>query len=244
MNVFTSEKTRHADVILQAFADKTFADMKAVTITHAMCDDAALTDRPRTKALPAHIDNLRHQFIGSSELCFYHAVLVVLLRRHYQPEQTFAAFESLWKTQSDYLLDTLSLRWLVSACDSFVDYSACPVRAATLMNVATLINTLKVYETQRYLYALPADAPLCPKRTASLYQTHLPLYEGLTLFRIGTDDTLKNMRQRYQRFQARDELAGRMLLGVFDRLHHADSAFVTMQSLHQDDKSAWWTTTP
>ena len=243
-HLFTSEKVRHADVILQGFDDKTFADMKAITITESMCDAAAVTDKPRTKVLSAHLENLRHEFIGCSELCFYHAVLVVLLRRQYQPEQTFAAFESLWDSQCDYLLSQLSLRWLVSACDTFIDYTPDQTRAALLMNVPTLVNTLKVYETQRYLHALSPASPLCAERTDALYQKHLSLYDGLTLFRIGTDDTLKNMRQRYQHLQQKDPLAGRMLLAVFNRLQQTDSAFATMQNLHKDDKSAWWTTTP
>lgn len=243
-HLFTSEKTRHADVILQEFEDKTFEQMQAITITQEMCQAEALTDKPRTKALPAHLENLRHQFVGSSELCFYHAVLVVLLRRQYQPEHTFAAFDSLWQSQIDYLLSTLSLRWLVSACDTFVDYSPNPIRAALLMNVPTLINTLKVYETQRYLYSIAPNSPLCPQRTEALYQKHLSLYDGLTLFRIGTDDTLKNMRQRYQKLQQQDPFAGQILLTIFDRLQYTDSAFATMQHLHTDDKSAWWPTTP
>ena len=45
-HLFTSEKVRHADVILQGFDDKTFADMKAITITESMCDAAAVTVNP------------------------------------------------------------------------------------------------------------------------------------------------------------------------------------------------------
>lgn len=49
-----------------------------------------------------------------------------------------------------------------------------------------------------------------------LYAGDLPLYDGLTYFRIGTDDSLRNMRKRYNKFQKVDKLATTILLAVFE----------------------------
>ena len=240
--LFKSEKTLNADNIVKTFNNKSIDEMKANLITASMCDPSAFSNRPRTKNLESHLDNLKHQFIDQSELCFYHATLVVLLRRNYKPDETFAEFETLWTTQTDHLLQNLSLRWIVSACDTFIDYSTNKSQAAILMNVTTLINTLRVYETQQFLQLNPSteSLPLVTAKVDALYCSDLPLYQGLTYFRIGTDDTLKHMRSRYESFYNTDKLATTMLLSVFDKLQANNSAFSTLRALHKDDNSKWW----
>lgn len=237
--LFKSEKTLNAKGIVNDFGIKSADEMKATIITESMCDFDALSDRPRTKDLSTHLDNLKHQFIDHSELCFYHATLIVLLRRNYKSEKTFAKFETLWTTETDYLLKHLSLRWIISACDTFIDHSTDANRAAILLNVVTLINTLKVYETKQFLQS-SAQTPLLTNKINRLYHSDLSLYDGLSYFRIGTDDTLKNMRRRYEKFYDIDKLATTMLLCVFDKLQSNDSAFATLRTLHKDDKSKWW----
>ena len=216
--------------------------MKDTLIIAAMCDATALTHKPRTNDLSAHLENLKHQFIGQSELCFYHATLVVLLRRAYKIDDTFAEFESLWATETDYLRQNLSLRWLISACDTFADHSKNNTRVAILMNATTLMNTLRIYETQQFLQtdSESSSRPINKDKVESLYASDQPLYEGLTYFRIGSDDTLKNMRNRYEQFINIDRLATIMLLSIFDRLQINNSAFATMRSLHKSTRSEWW----
>ena len=240
--LFKSEKTLNADNIVKTFNNKSVDEMKATIITASLCDPTALSNKPRTKNLENHLDNLKHQFIDQSELCFYHATLVVLLRRNYKPDETFTEFKTLWTTQIDYLLEHLSLRWIVSACDTFIDHSTNKIQAAILMNVTTLINTLRVYETQQFLQLNPNSESLSLTTTKvdALYYSDLPLYQGLTYFRIGTDDTLKHMRSRYESFYNTDKLATTMLLSVFDKLQANKSAFSTLRALHKDDSSIWW----
>lgn len=240
--LFKSEKTLNADNIVKTFNNKSIDAMKATIITTSMCDPMALSNKPRTKNLESHLDNLKHQFIDQSELCFYHATLVVLLRRNYKPDETFAEFETLWTTQTDYLLQNLSLRWIVSACDTFIDHSTDKTKTAILMNVVTLINTLRVYETQQFLQLAhhSESLSLVATQVDTLYQGDLSLYDGLTYFRIGTDDTLKHMRSRYESFHNTDKLATTMLLSVFDKLQDNNSAFSTLRALHKDDNSKWW----
>lgn len=240
--LFKSEKRLNAAKIVKTFNDKSIDQMKETIVTTSMCDYAALSDKPRTKDLECHLGNLKHQFIGQSELSFYHATLIVLLRRGYKVEETFAEFETLWENEADYLLTQLNLRWIISACDTFVDHSTDMTRAALLMNVNTLINTLKVYETKQFLQLGPTlKKPLfLANHLDALYCNHLPLYDNITYFHIGADDTLKNMRCRYENFYSTDKLASTILLFIFDRLQTNGSAFSDLRLLHKDDKSKWW----
>lgn len=240
--LFRSEKRLNAGKVVNNYNDKSFDEMKATTITESMCDIKALTDERKSTDLESHLNNLKYKSLGESELCFYHNTLVILIRRKYKIAKTFAEFERLWEAESDYLLEHLSLRWIVSACDTFIDHSDDTCRAALLMNVVTLMNTLRTYETKNFLQ-LPATSeslPLLTEKTDMLYAGDLPLYDGLTYFRIGTDDSLRNMRKRYNKFQKVDKLATSILLSVFEKLQHTDSAFATLRTLHRDDWSKWW----
>lgn len=240
--LFRSEKRLNAGKIIKNFMDKSIDDMKATLITDSMCNVSSLTHKPRTNDLTAHLENLKHQFIGQSELCFYHATLVVLLRRNYKPKEIFAEFEQLWDAEADYLLEHLSLRWIVSACDTFVDHSTDRIRAAILMNITTLVTTLRVYETKQFLLRPPnsESLPLLDDNIEAFYRSDIPLYDGLTYFRVGSDDTLKNMRNRYESFYESDKLASTILLSVFDKLQTNNSAFSIMRLLHKSDRSKWW----
>ncbi len=240
--VFRSEKRLNAGKIIKNYEGKSFDDMKVTTLTESMCDIEALTDERKSTDLENHLNNLKYQSLGESELCFYHNTLVILMRRKYKIAKTFAEFERLWLAESDYLLENLSLRWIVSACDTFIDHSNNTHRAAILMNVVTLMNTLRAYETKNFLQrsADTDSMPLISEKTDMLYAGDLPLYNGLTYFRIGTDDSLRNMRKRYHKFYKADKLATSMLLAVFEKLQHTDSAFATLRTLHRDDWSKWW----
>lgn len=246
--LFKSEKRFGANSIIRTFTEKSIEEMKSTIITESMCDLEALTHKPRTKDLAAHLANIKHQFIGQSELCFYQATLIVLLRRQYKTKETFIEFETLWETETSYLLKHLSLRWIISACDTFVDHTDNTARAAILMNATTLVNTLRVYETKRFLQLGSESSskmkPLINDNVDALYSGDMPLYDGLTYFRVGFDDTLKNMRDRYKKFYEVDRLATTILLSVFDRLQtsidYKSNAFVTMRDLHRSERSEWW----
>lgn len=238
--LFKSEKRLGAAKVVSSYNSKSYSDMKETIISENDIDLSNVVDKVRIKDLSGHLNKVKKEFIDQSELCFYHATLVILLRRGYKIDETFREFERLWETESDFLLNNLSLRWIVSACDTFVDHSPNPLRSAILLNVPTLINTLKVYETDKFLHDLKPEGDMKEQNVEALYNNHLTLYQGLTYFRIGTDDTLKNMRARYEAFKNLDQLATSILLFVFDQIQNSQTAFSLMKILHKDEKSKWW----
>ncbi|PJX24327.1 hypothetical protein CAP50_07010 [Psychrobacter sp. L7] len=238
--LFASEKKLGASEALLSYSNKSYADMKTKILTENEVELVEDAHKPRIKNLSDHLNKVKAEFINQPEICFYHATLIILLRRGYKLQETFKEFERLWEAESDFLLNSLSLRWIVSACDTFVDHLTDPLRSAILLNVATLVNTLKVYETQTYLCGLKDIKTTLEENINSLYAEHLTLYNGLTYFRIGTDDTLRNMRERYEGFKKLDPLAAKILLFVFDKVQALDTAFSLVKSLHKDEKSQWW----
>lgn len=236
--LFKSEKTLGAEPIFAYFINLPLAVMKTTLITPDLqifdSDITVDTSEPkRFKDLHGHFTRLQHEFLGQPLLCLYHAVLVVLLRRKFDTARVFQAFEQLWQAEQDFLWHHLSLRWLVSSADTFVDFSPNPTRQAIFLNIPTLINTLKVYETK--LDLLTDNRVPNPVKIHAHQQQHLALYDGLRYFRLGTDDTLHNMRQRYEKFANVDKFATDFLLTVFDRLQTGDTAFALMRQYHEFD---------
>ena len=72
-------------------------------------------------SLKIHMEELKKEFHGKSELEFYHAQLNVLLRRKYRLKETYKKFKKLWDNEHTYLVKKLNTRWLISAADSFLD---------------------------------------------------------------------------------------------------------------------------
>ncbi len=238
--LFASEKKLGAGEVVSSYSNKSYTDMKRKILSEEEVEWVENSDKPRLKNLSAHLNKVKTEFIDKPEICFYHATLIVLLRRGYKSKETYKEFEKLWETESDFLLSNLSLRWIVSACDTFVDHSPNPLRSAIFLNVSTLINTLKIYETEKFLRGFEAIDDINEKNVEALYLKHLALYQGLTYFRIGTDDTLRNMRTRYEAFKDLDQLATSILLFVFEQIQNSQTAFSLMKSLHKDEKSKWW----
>ena len=90
--------------------------------------DAALPEEPiaKKKRLDDHFQMLRVEFKGRARIEFYHAVLIVLIRRQIKLLPTLELFFDLWDKEADFLCERLSLRWIVSACDTICDFPRNP----------------------------------------------------------------------------------------------------------------------
>ncbi|MBS9777971.1 MAG: hypothetical protein KGV50_04325 [Gammaproteobacteria bacterium] len=240
LRLITSDKRIGAKKEISRYKNKNFETMKQATIS--ACDHNTQYENKFIRDLPTHLEHLKHEFDGKSEICYYHATLIVLLRRRYKMKKTYSQFIQLWESESDYLLKHLSLRWIVSACDTFIDHSDDSLRKAILLNVVTLINTLRVHETKHFLVTQNHNNTIIQQdKLAHQHQRIWPLYDGLTYFRAGSDDTLNNMRTRYESFFQDDKLATQILIAVFERIHTPDSAFNMMKKLNKS-RPDWWKT--
>lgn len=201
---------------------------------------AAKQTRGSAKSLDQHLDNLRGEFVGQSELVWHHAKLIVLLRRGVSTSEVFTEFERLWDAEADYLCRNLNLRWLVSATDTFSDHSSDPAVKAQATLVSILVNTIKIYETERVLAKDP-PSDLDEEKIAEVKLRLIPLFSGLSCFTIGTDDTLRNMRWRLDPLME-ERPVGLILKTVFDRLQIEDTAYARLKARHHRDRTGWWST--
>jgi len=189
--------------------------------------------------LKDHFVALRDEFTGQSELCYTHAKIIVLIRRDFESENHFALFEKLWKEEKDYLLKYLNTRWLISATDTFADFSKDDSIKGLSLACSCLLNTVKMQESERFIANLNNNLDDKEKIIRLDNEERIPLFDGISVFKVGTDDTLRNMRWRIDK-AAKINIAGEILLEIFLRLQEHDTIFKRLRDKHKRSKTGWW----
>jgi hypothetical protein len=187
--------------------------------------------RGRRDCVEQHLEELASEFAGESRIEYHHAYLVVLIRRGMQADRAYSHFKSMWRSEGAHLLSNLSARWLVAACDTITDCDEDSAERAIAACGAVLINTIKLYETER-LHSTGGFAPSTDPADV------VPLFDGLTSFSIGHGDMIANQRKRLAAMGS-ESLAGRILRELIRRADKADTVFRRFASLHQDDATRW-----
>ena len=191
--------------------------------------------------LQEHFDALKNEFSSQSELCYTHAKIIVLIRREFEVKNHFKLFEQLWQEEGGFLLKNLNTRWLMAAADTFADYSHDDVIKSLSIACACLLNTVKMQESERFL--TNANAHACQddkaKQTQLDNEQRFALFDGTSVFKFGTDDTLRNMRWRLDK-AAKLNISGEILLEIFKRLQKFDTVYRRTKDRHTRDKTTWW----
>ena len=214
--------------------DPDLAAMKAQIIQRG----PPILTRGSSKQLDQHLDDLRREFSGQPELSWHHAKLIVLIRREVRTAETYARFRMLWDSECVFLCDNLNLRWLVAAADTFAEHECDPEIRAVAMMTSLLMNTVKMQESERHLCGTAAATP-DPARVDHVRTDLVPLFQGMSCFTVGTDDTLRNMRWRLERF-FKVMPTGAILKTAWDRCQSEDTVFARMRAMHIRKRTSWW----
>ena len=212
-----------------------FTDLKE-KVVH--CNEAAFT-HGSNKNLTQHLDDLKSEFAGQSELLYYHAKIVVLIRRGYKTDKNFERFNALWSSERKFLLKNLNTRWLISAADTYADFSTDPLEQTLALSSSLLINTIKLYETERFIYAIDSLNEN-KENIETLKNQRVDLFDGTSAFAVGTDDTLRNMRWRLDKVCKHNSILGGLLHEIFNRLQVQETAYSRFKHKHTRKKTAWW----
>jgi len=193
------------------------------------------------KDLSEHLDNLRKEFAGQSELVHYHASLIVMIRREVELDETLKLFFALWESECEFLLASMDSRWLVSAADTFADFHDDANERLYGLMASTVSCTVKLYETERHY----AGGRISEEQLAgiNLQQERVALWDGMSGFAVGTDDTLRNMMWRHERVKAKGDkeyLMQRLFMELFKRMHCDQTVYGRLQQMHTRKRTAWW----
>ena len=189
--------------------------------------------------LDEHFEALKAEFVGQAELSYTHAKIIVLIRRDFEAKKHFAIFERLWQEEKDFLLKNLNMRWLISATDTFADYSNDDSIKSLSVACSCLLNTVKIQESERFITNAKSSIDDMEKIARLDNEERIPLFDGTSVFKVGTDDTLRNMRWRIDK-AAKINIAGEILLEIFLRLQEHDTVFKRLKDRHKRNKTGWW----
>jgi hypothetical protein len=186
-----------------------------------------------------HFAALKREFSGKSELCYTHAKIIVLIRRDFETKNHFKLFGQLWLEEKEHLLKNLNIRWLIAATDTFADYSNDDAIKSLSVACVCLLNTVKLQESERFI----TNAQDCIDDNEKINrldnEERFALFDGTSVFKFGTDDTLRNMRWRIDKV-AKLNVAGEILLEIFKRLQKHDTIYKRTKDRHVRDKTGWW----
>lgn len=167
------------------------------------CDLAVLAAQrlpgPRAKGWPgrerdlsAHLDRLRPEFGDRSEAAYLLARTIVILRRDPGDTHAAALFGRLTAELGAPLAADLSLRWLISVCDTVADLPGRALAERTLAMMGSgLANLVKLAETERRIYHPPRPWP--PRQR---FATGHEMFDGLKAFWPGRGDMVDNLLGR------------------------------------------------
>lgn len=158
----------------------------------------------------AKLEELRRTFEGASELCFYHAEVIVSIRRGIDVPENWTTFSSLWEQESQYLCANLNSRWLVSALDTYADHGSHLRTARALIQIA-FFNSVRLAETERAL----SDAAGGRAKLAEMDRIdRVELWDGVCAYNLRHGDMVWNMLARIRRCLAPDPV----LSAIFETL--------------------------
>lgn len=224
-----------ADKVYELLAQDDIENLKATIIE----GDNVTYTYGSAKDLNEHIENLKKEFVGQPQLTHYHASLIVLIRRDIDAQKNYEKFKALWLAETEFLLKNLNTRWLISACDTFIDYDEDMTLQAILMNAITLINTIKLQETEHILCEIQLNEH--EKKRTQLQHERVALFDGTSAFAVGTDDTLRNMRWRLDKICGYHEL-GQIVIEIFERLQleQNNNIYARFKKRHTRERTRWW----
>lgn len=119
-----------------------------------------------------------------------------------------------------------------------MDYSQNAENRAYGLACTCLINTIKISETERFLQNCENandDLSRCDKLT----KERVALFDGVSAFAVGTDDTLRNMRWRLDGISS-ETPSYKILNEVFKRLQEENTVYKRLRDRHTRKNTAWW----
>jgi hypothetical protein len=218
-----------------AAATQSFAALRSRVVEGG----AAVYSRGKKKDLDEHLEMIRQEFVGRSELELHHAVLIVLVRRGIDLQHNLQRLRALWEQEAGYLCARLDGRWLVSACDTIMDHWSEGEERALAAAASILGNTIKLYETERWALGMGR-----PAGDYAPIQERVALPDGMSAFVIGRGDMVANLHRRLQSLARRKSPAAAILLELLYRASEQDTVYGRFRRVHRKAETAWGRPTP
>ena len=155
--------------------------------------------------------------------------LILYLRKGKNIEKNWGKFREMVNNDIDRVCQELDTRWLISVCDTFVDYGT-PVEKRNAMLVSQLANFEKLWET----YLLMFDIKQNPFKVEQLKRNKvIPLWDGMYSFNINHGDMTRNLFTRIEKLMVDTPVIQRIYFSVISRIKMNDTILATINKYHK-----------
>jgi hypothetical protein len=132
----------------------------------------------------------RRMFVGRPAIVYAHTAAVILIRRKIDLAENTAFFNQIWTEAGCHLVKCLNTKWLLSACDTIIDYGETECDRAYALAGSLLLKTIKLYESELISrQAFQNELVAIPKQE---------LFDGYYSFSIFQGDLINNLKRRIE----------------------------------------------
>lgn len=154
--------------------------------------------------------------ISDDELLQQAQHLIAELRNRRNVDRNWPSFRDLIEGNLSRVLDTFSSRWLISVCDTYVDFGG-PIQSRNALLISLLVSLGRLSDS------LYEDRDIRPERVEQLNNGWPPQYDGLQSLHLQRQDTLLNLAKRLTRSLMGDPIMHPIYLTILRRVKENDT---------------------
>ncbi|GAB5436440.1 hypothetical protein [Falsiruegeria mediterranea] len=144
---------------------------------------------------------LELEFDGGNALHLLHALSIALLRRRDASEEARQLYLRIWREQGQFLADSLSVRWMISAATTFGDHGDTIEQRLGGQGLSMLFDLVKLHDSERRLSGRGNDSGFPRVRGAKPRDS---LAFGMDAYSLEHGDLDMNMLARLWRLAETD----------------------------------------
>jgi len=155
--------------------------------------------------------------------------LIVKLRKEVDISNNRVEFRDVVEKNIDRICEELDTRWLVSICDTYVDFGDSNEKR-NAMFIVMIANIEKLWATNLLMY----DVKLNPQKLHKLKENKvIPLWDGMYSFNINHGDMTNNLYKRLNNLMDETPFLNKIFMTVLKRIKENDTALANLAKYHQ-----------
>ena len=154
--------------------------------------------------------------------------LIVHLRKGKEKEKNWIAFRTLIENNLKEVCSVMDTRWLISLCDTYVDYGD-PVTRRNAMLVVLIADFEKLWATHLLMY----DIKLNEEKLNQLKKNKIiQLWDGMYSFNINHGDMTNNFFARMDDLMKETPVIDEIYRTVIQRIRGNDTILANLNKYH------------
>lgn len=154
-------------------------------------------------------------------------MLIKELRNYRNPHTNWSTFKALVEENIDYITCNFSTRWIISICDTYIDYGE-GQQARHAMSISIFMNMLRLGETIKFV-----RPEIDQNRVEQTSHRVVRFENGLNTFAIHRQDTFLNLTRRFTSLMQDDEVMLSIWKELLKRIHLSENVITDFSRTSQ-----------